>query len=72
MCMLLIRKLLQMGSSKPWHDAMEVLTGSREMDAGALLEYFRPLQEWLEKENKKNGEYIGWEANECVMCPLKK
>lgn len=49
-----------MGSSKPWHDAMEVLTGQRKMDAGALLEYFKPLQQWLEKENQKTGEYIGW------------
>lgn len=55
--------MLQMGSSHPWPDAMEVLTGQREMDAGGLLEYFRPLQKWLEEENKKNGEFIGWEAS---------
>ena len=55
------RKMLQMGSSKPWPDAMEVLTGQREMDASGLLDYFKPLSEWLEKENQKSGEYIGWE-----------
>lgn len=49
-----------MGSSKPWPDAMEALTGQREMSALPLLDYFRPLQEWLEKENKRTGEYIGW------------
>lgn len=53
--------MLQMGSSKPWPDAMEVLTGQRNMDAGALLQYFATLQDWLEKENERTGEYIGWE-----------
>ncbi|PSN41387.1 Angiotensin-converting enzyme [Blattella germanica] len=65
----LLGKMLQMGSSKPWPDAMEVLTGQREMDASGLLDYFKPLSEWLEKENKKTGEYIGWEPTErrCVQ-----
>ena len=52
--------MLSMGSSKPWPDAMETLTGQREMSAQPLLNYFRPLQEWLEKENARNGELIGW------------
>lgn len=55
--------MLQMGSSRPWPDAMEVLTGQRQMDASGLLEYFRPLQKWLEEENKKIGAFIGWEAS---------
>lgn len=55
--------MLQLGSSKPWTDAMELLTGQREMDAGPLLNYFRPLYEWLKIENKKTGEYLGWELN---------
>ncbi|XP_069674785.1 angiotensin-converting enzyme-like isoform X1 [Periplaneta americana] len=65
----LLGKMLQMGSSKPWPDAMEVLTGQREMDASGLLDYFKPLSEWLEKENKNSGEYIGWENTKriCVQ-----
>ncbi|KAK5649892.1 hypothetical protein RI129_000921 [Pyrocoelia pectoralis] len=59
-----IAKMLQMGSSRPWPDAMEVLTGQRKMDASGLLEYFRPLHKWLEVENKKNGAFIGWETTE--------
>ncbi|KAB0790846.1 hypothetical protein PPYR_14878 [Photinus pyralis] len=59
-----IAKMLQMGSSRPWPDAMEVLTGQRKMDASGLLEYFRPLHKWLEAENKKNGAYIGWESTQ--------
>ncbi|KAL1137895.1 hypothetical protein AAG570_009590, partial [Ranatra chinensis] len=57
----LLGTMLQMGSSKPWPDAMEVITGQRKMDAGPLLQYFRPLMEWLEAENARTGEYIGWE-----------
>lgn len=41
---------------------MELLTGQREMDAGPLLNYFRPLYEWLQNENVKTGEYLGWET----------
>ncbi|KAI9552326.1 hypothetical protein GHT06_022691 [Daphnia sinensis] len=55
-----LAKMLSMGSSKPWPDAMETLTGQREMSVLPLLNYFRPLHEWLEKENARNGETIGW------------
>lgn len=57
------RNMLKMGSSKPWPDAMEVLTGQREMKADGLLEYFRPLHEWLKAENQRTGEFIGWESS---------
>ena len=52
--------MLSMGSSKPWPEAMEVLTGQRKMDADALLEYFNPLYEWIKGENEKLGAYVGW------------
>lgn len=55
--------MLQLGGSRPWPDAMEVLTGQRNMDASGLLEYFRPLQNWLEDYNKKNRVYVGWEQS---------
>ncbi|RZC41415.1 angiotensin-converting enzyme-like, partial [Asbolus verrucosus] len=58
-----LKKMLQLGSSRPWPDAIEVLTGQRTMDASGLLEYFKPLQTWLEAENKKNGVFIGWETS---------
>jgi peptidyl-dipeptidase A len=51
-------KMLEMGQSKPWTDELEVLTGHRQMDAGALLEYFAPLQKWLDDQNK--GQKTGW------------
>lgn len=55
--------MLAMGSSRPWQDAMEKLTGQRTMDAQGLVEYFKPLQDWLTEQNKKNNEYIGWKPS---------
>jgi len=52
--------MLSLGSSKKWPEAMEKITGQRNMDASALLQYFGPLQRWLEQENAKNGETPGW------------
>ena len=51
-------KMLEMGQSKPWPDELEALTGERQMDAGALLEYFAPLKQWLDEQNK--GQKQGW------------
>ncbi|XP_026489175.2 angiotensin-converting enzyme-like isoform X1 [Vanessa tameamea] len=61
-------KMLQLGSSKPWPDAMEAITGQRKMDASGVLEYFEPLYEWLKAENERSGEYIGWEPSTVQYC----
>ncbi len=53
-----LKAMLQMGSSKPWPEALEALTGTREMDAAALMEYFAPLMQYLEEQNK--GRTCGW------------
>jgi hypothetical protein len=63
MCSLLFyvyfRNLLQQGSSKPWPDVMKELTGQSKMDVLAILEYFKPLHDWLKEQNK--GENKGTE-----------
>jgi peptidyl-dipeptidase A len=53
-----LRAMLEMGAKKPWPDALEALTGHRELDASALLEYFKPLQAWLKEQNQ--GQKCGW------------
>ncbi|MFZ1476880.1 MAG: M2 family metallopeptidase [Sphingorhabdus sp.] len=50
--------MLAMGASKPWPDALQAFTGSREMSGTAMIEYFKPLMEWLKKQNK--GAKKGW------------
>lgn len=44
---------LSLGMSKHWGVALEELTGSTEISASALLEYFEPLYEFLKAENRK-------------------
>ena len=62
-------EMLKMGSSKPWKEAMEVMTGQPEMSTDAMREYFLPLEKWLKKENKKNGVRVGWDHDDnSVMC----
>jgi peptidyl-dipeptidase A len=53
-----LQKMLAMGASKPWPDALQALTGENKMDATAILEYFAPLKQWLDEQNK--GHKIGW------------
>ncbi|MDH3254867.1 MAG: M2 family metallopeptidase [Acidobacteriota bacterium] len=50
--------MLEMGSSRPWPDALEAVTGQREMDATAILDYFAPLKTWLDERNA--GRQCGW------------
>ncbi|XP_038048596.1 angiotensin-converting enzyme-like [Patiria miniata] len=58
--------MLKLGSSKPWPDAMEAITGQRSMSADAINDYFAPLMTWLEETNRKNGETIGWDSGGVV------
>ena len=53
-----LQAMLAMGSSRPWPDALEALTGQREMDATAILDYFAPLRGWLDEQNA--GRSCGW------------
>ena len=52
------REMLALGQSQPWQDTLEKLTGTRQMDASAILDYFAPLQAWLADKNK--GQSCGW------------
>ena len=53
-----LNQMLEMGASKPWPDALQAFTGSREMTAKPMLEYFAPLQSWLQEQNR--GKQCGW------------
>jgi peptidyl-dipeptidase A len=53
-----LEAMLKMGQSKPWPDALEALTGSRQMDATAIVDYFAPLKAWLDAQVA--GKPVGW------------
>lgn len=52
--------MLKLGASKPWPEALEKLTGVRQMDASAITEYFAPLMSYLKTQNE--GRSCGWET----------
>ena len=53
-----LNAMLEKGMSQPWQETLAEMTGSREMDATAIIDYFAPLKEWLDKQNA--GKKIGW------------
>ena len=54
-------EMMSAGASQPWQDTLEKLTGTRDIDASAITEYFQPLSEWLAQENK--GQDCSWQAD---------
>lgn len=50
--------MLSRGSGQTWQQTMRELTGGEQMDGSAILEYFAPLQSWLEAQNE--GQSCGW------------
>lgn len=53
-----LQAMLALGQSKPWPEALAVLSGEKKADASAMLEYFAPLRTYLKEQNK--GEQCGW------------
>ena len=53
-----LRRTLAMGLSRPWPEALEALTGEKQMDATAIVDYFAPLKTWLDEQNQ--GHPVGW------------
>jgi peptidyl-dipeptidase A len=53
-----LKDVLAMGVSRPWPEALEALTGERQLDAKAIADYFAPLKTWLDEQNK--GRKSGW------------
>ncbi|MGH8286275.1 MAG: M2 family metallopeptidase, partial [Steroidobacteraceae bacterium] len=53
-------EMLALGQSQPWPDTFEKLTGTRQMDASAIIDYFQPLIGWLKEQNE--GKQCGWDG----------
>ena len=56
-----LKQMLALGAKKPWPDALETLTGERQMDASAIIDYYAPLMKWLSEQNK--GRQCGWSVD---------
>jgi peptidyl-dipeptidase A len=53
-----LEEMMKLGQSKPWPEALKVLTGEDRMDATAIIDYFQPLMLWLQDQNR--GRKCGW------------
>ena len=53
-----LNEMLEMGMSQPWQNALETLTGSPQMDASTIADYFAPLKTWLDEQNATR--QCGW------------
>jgi peptidyl-dipeptidase A len=53
-----LNAMLSMGMSKPWPEALEALTGSKQMDATAIVDYYAPLSAWLDQQ--LGDAKLGW------------
>ena len=53
-----LKSMLALGSSVPWQDAFEELTGVRELSGESIMNYYSPLKDWLDEQNK--GRQCGW------------
>ena len=53
-----LKSMLALGSSVPWQDAFEELTGVRELSGESIINYYSPLKEWLDEKNE--GRQCGW------------
>lgn len=55
-----LNKMLELGLSKPWPEALKEVTGKETMDAKAVLDYFAPLKTWLDDQNTAANRQCGW------------
>ena len=53
-----LKKLMEKGGTEDWRKVLRDATGE-DLSTRAMVEYFKPLQSWLEEQNK--GRVIGWE-----------
>ena len=53
-----LEAMLEKGAGQPWQQTLFEMTGERQIDPNAMIEYFQPLLSWLEVQNR--GTKLGW------------
>ena len=54
--------MLKAGSSKPWPEILMEMTNQSKMSAGPILEYFKPLENWVDEIISQNNITVGWKS----------
>jgi peptidyl-dipeptidase A len=57
-----LKAMLEAGASQPAQVTLAKMTGTDHLDAAPMLEYFRPLYDWLRQQNALNQATPGWKA----------
>ncbi|MDA0881331.1 MAG: M2 family metallopeptidase [Proteobacteria bacterium] len=55
-----LRAMLSLGQSQEWQVALEALTGTRTLSGKSMLNYYKPLKDWLDLQNASRS--CGWEG----------
>jgi len=55
-----LRAMLSLGQSQEWQVALEALTGTRTLSGKSMLNYYKPLKDWLDVQN--TDRTCGWEG----------
>ena len=64
------RNMLKLGKSKPWPEAMKILTGGRKrFSTRPMKQYFKVLEEWLMDYREENGYSTKWTVSENPLKP---
>lgn len=61
---LLFSELMQNGASMSGSQLLKIITKGKtdQLSAAAMIEFFRPLESWLEQQNR-NEPVVGWNSN---------
>lgn len=61
--LIFIRAMMSLGSSQPWNVTLQILNRQKnpKLDARPLMNYFQPLHNWLQSENRKLNYIIGFD-----------
>ncbi|XP_075911324.1 angiotensin-converting enzyme 2-like [Petromyzon marinus] len=55
--------MLKLGKSEAWTKALEQVASTTAMDSTALIDYFEPLYRWLQEDNHRHGQTVGWDPD---------
>ena len=57
--------MMKLGSSVHWEEALYAISGTRDLSAEPIVEYFQPLLDWLDEQNTDLNLNIGWDETSC-------
>ena len=49
---------MALGNSVPWQNAFEEITGTQELSGQSIINYYKPLKDWLDIQNENRS--CGW------------